>query len=277
MTKNKKLIYLTYTLIVIGLIFGFQKLSSTQAQRMPDDHNLPILMYHKVNPSSKVGGLGLRVLPVEFDWQMNYLHENGYQTLSMEEAYQYLQGKLKVKGKPIVITFDDGYKDNYTYAYPILRKYNFKGNIFLISRIIGKTNIWDEKVGRPRNYILNWSEIDEMNKHGIYFGAHTANHPKLAKISLKEAWQEIDLSKKDLENHFKTKVDYFCYPFGSYNKNVENLVEKAGFKAALTVDQGVNIPSSKIDFYALKRIRIMGSFNRDHFVSLLKNNGKAQL
>lgn len=272
MIKRNKLLYYVILLFFIGLIFSFNKLSSIQAEKMPKNNSLPILMYHKVNPSSKVGGLGLRVLPVEFEWQMNYLHENEYHTLNMEEAYQYLTGKLKVKGKPIVITFDDGYKDNYTYAYPILKKYNFKGNIFLISNIIGETNIWDEKVGRPRNYILNWSEIDEMKDKGIYFGAHTANHPRLAKVNLDEAWQEIIESKKDLEAHFKKKVDYFCYPFGSYNKDVEKLVEKAGFKAALTVDQGVNYPSKSQDFFALKRIRIMGSFDRDHFVSLLNNS-----
>jgi peptidoglycan/xylan/chitin deacetylase (PgdA/CDA1 family) len=266
MLKQKiTLIILILLLLVFGISYNTTKPTFKSTNK--DEIQLPILMYHKINPSSTVGGLGLRVLPGEFDWQMGYLYKNGYQTLTMEEGYQYLKGSLKIKGKPIIITFDDGYKDNYTYAYPILKKYNYTGNIFLISNIIGKTNVWDEKAGKPTNYIMNWDEIDEMRRAGIYFGAHTANHPKLAQVSKETAWQEIKESKDDLEAHFKEKVDYFCYPFGSYNKDVEDLVQKAGFKAAITVDQGINKPNP--DFYALKRIRIMGSFSKEHFVELL--------
>lgn len=229
---------------------------------------VPILMYHKVNPDRKTGGLGLRVLPREFDWQMRYLKEKGFQVVSLDEAVDYLEDNKPLPSKPIVITFDDGYQDNYYYAFPILKKYGFKATIFIITGIVGKTNEWDEREGKPTNYMLTWKQIDEMAKYGIDFEAHTVNHPRLTKVPLEVAEKEIVDSKKMLEAHFKRPIKYFCYPYGLYNDQIVAIVKKAGFRAATTTKLGIN--DKGIDLFQLKRLRVTGHMSRRQFVEQLE-------
>ncbi|NYE57322.1 polysaccharide deacetylase family protein [Carboxydothermus ferrireducens] len=232
------------------------------------ERGVPILMYHKVNPDPKTGGLGLRVLPREFDWQMHYLKEHGFHTVSLDEAVDYLEFGKPLPEKPIVITFDDGYRDNYVYAFPILKKYGFRATIFIITGIVGKTNEWDEREGKPTNYMLTWKQIDEMANYGIEFGAHTVNHPRLTKVPLEVAEKEIFNSKKMLEAHFKRPVKYFCYPYGLYNDQIVEIVKKAGFRAATTTQLGIN--ARGCDLYRLKRLRVTGHMSRRQFVEQLE-------
>ncbi|GAV21545.1 polysaccharide deacetylase family protein [Carboxydothermus pertinax] len=227
-----------------------------------------ILMYHKVNPDWKTGGLGLRVPPREFDWQMHFLKENGFHVVSLNEAVDYLEYGKPLPEKPIVITFDDGYRDNYYYAFPILKKYGFRATIFIITGIVGKTNEWDEREGKPTNYMLTWQQIDEMAKYGIEFGAHTVNHPRLTKVPLTVAEKEIVDSKKMLEEHFKRPIKYFCYPYGLYNDQIIKIVKKAGFRAATTTKLGIN--TKGVDLYQLKRVRVTGHMSRRQFVEQLE-------
>ena len=231
-------------------------------------HGIPILMYHKVNPYRKTGGLGLRVLPREFAWQMSYLKEKGFNVVTLDEAVDYLEYNKPLPSKPIVITFDDGYQDNYYFAFPILKKYGFKATIFIITGIVGKTNEWDEREGKPTNYMLTWQQINEMSKYGIDFEAHTVNHPRLTRVPLEVAAKEIVDSKKMLEGKLKRPVKYFCYPYGLYNEQIEEIVKNAGFRAATTTKIGIN--SRGTDLFQLKRLRVTGYTSRRQFVEQLE-------
>jgi peptidoglycan/xylan/chitin deacetylase (PgdA/CDA1 family) len=223
---------------------------------------IPVLMYHKVNSSSKVGGLGLRVPVKEFEWEINYLSKNGYHGVSMSDIYNSWEKGEKLPSKPIAITFDDGYEDNYTNAYPILKKYHFKATIFVVANTVGGINLFD--VMQPINKMLNWAQIKELSSNGIEIGSHTLNHPHLASIKLERVKEELELSKKDLEDKIKKPVEILCYPYGSFNSEVENIASSAGYKMALTTRQGIISPSD--NFFALKRIRIMGMYDHDKFI-----------
>lgn len=256
------------TILLVASLFYFKLFnynSKALYKQFSPSQGIPILMYHKVNPDRKTGGLGLRVRPKDFDWQMQYLYKNGYHTVSLEDVIDYWQHKKTLPPNPVVITFDDGYEDNYKYAYPILKKYHFTATIFVVVNSIGKTNFFDvRRHAQPVNRMLNWNEIKELDANGITIGAHTMNHPHLAKIKPYQAEKEIIESKKALEKVLGKPVLVFSYPYGSYNKTVEDFVKKAGFKVAVTTKQGINF--SNADPYALRRIRIMGMYSHRKFV-----------
>lgn len=232
---------------------------------------IPVLMYHKISPSPKSGGLGMRVTPESFNLQMLYLVKNGYHTVRLTELTGFIKEDKTLPSKSIVITFDDGYLDNYKYAFPILKKYGFTATVFVVADYISETNDFDVvKKLQPVNKLLGWNEIDQMSAYGITIGAHTLNHPSLTDITLTEAMSEIENCKLALEKHLKTSVEAFAYPYGHYNSQLEEIVKQSGYTIAVTTNQGLVTPES--DPYAIKRVRIRGDYNLRKFINELRNN-----
>ena len=236
--------------------------------KLPKLKGIPILMYHKVNPDPRTGGLGLRVPPDKFEWQMKYLKRNGYQTVSLTDVMDHFEQGKHLPDKPIVITFDDGYKDNHDFAYPIMKKYGFTGTVFVVAKAIGNTNFFDvEKKLQPENKIMNWNEIREIAAGGFVIGSHTVDHPHLAEISPEVARHQIEESKRALEHGLKKPVEVFAYPYGSYNDTVAEIVKQAGYRAAVTTELGL----AKVDShpYKLKRVRVTGHYSNEKFIEEL--------
>lgn len=225
---------------------------------------LIILMYHKVTPDPRSGGLGLRVSPEKFAAQMRYLREHGYTVVSLDDAAAFLKGVKSLPPKPVVITFDDGYRDNYLYALPILAEYGYPATIYLVAHAVGRYNFFDADRGvQPRNEMLTWEEIREMRAKGITFGAHTLDHPHLTRISPEEARRQIAGAKKFLEEKLGCPVEHFSYPYGGFNSRVAAIVAAAGYKTAVTSRQGVNYPGANP--FTLKRIRVTGKYSLQRF------------
>jgi peptidoglycan/xylan/chitin deacetylase (PgdA/CDA1 family) len=231
-------------------------------------NGVPILMYHKINPDHKTGGLGLRVMPADFDWEMQHLKDNGYHSVNLGAVVDHFQKGTKLPDKPIVITFDDGYQDNYRYAYPILNKYGLTATIFVVTNTVGGNNDFDYKHHiQPKNKMLTWNEIKEMNANGITIGSHTLDHIHLTKISQAEARRQISDSKIILKKELGKDILYFCYPYGDYNQAVAKMVKESGYLAATTTQLG--LVQSPVNPYMLKRIRITGHFDHQRFIEEL--------
>lgn len=240
---------------------------SLAAHRLPENYGqgIPILMYHKVNPDPRVGGYGLRVSPRVFEKQMRYLRANGYRAVSLEDVAAHFEKNRQLPKRPVVITFDDGYLDNYTYAFPILKKYDMTATIFVVADTIGGINEFDYRAGRqPLNRMAGWNEIKEMADSGITIGAHTLSHPRLGEIDLNDARREIAGSKIRLEQGLGRPVTTFCYPYGSFNQSVAQLVRESGFVAAVTTVQGLGRHEDGI--YTLNRIRVRGDYSQEKFL-----------
>jgi len=185
----------------------------------------------------------LNVSPQSFDRQMAFLKNNGYQVISLDD---YIEGKRagkKFNHKTVVITFDDGYVDNYTNAYPILIKYHLPATIFLISDAVGQTPI-----------ILNWDQVKEMSQNGISFGSHTRNHVYLPSQSKERMKDEIIESRHVIEEHLGKPVYYFSYPCGGFSEEIKAITVLAGYKAALTTNRGND--RYNIDLFELDRIHV---------------------
>ena len=156
--------------------------------------------------------------------------------------------------KPIVISFDDGYRDNYENAYPILRKYNIPATFFLTTGFIGTGQIprWDKAYYNDgKNLMLSWQQVREMRGYGITFGSHTLTHPFLTRISRKQAQKEICLSKDIIEQKTGMPITTFSYPSGNFDSDIKQIVKEAGYSAAVSTIPGYN--STHDDVHALKR------------------------
>jgi Predicted xylanase/chitin deacetylase len=201
--------------------------------------DVPILNYHKVDNFYHA----LSVSPQEFEEQMAYLAKNGFTTITPDQLMAYLNHDRELPEKPIIITFDDGYLDNYTNAYPIMKKYGFTATIFLVTNLIDH----DER-------FMTWEQVKTMQQDGFVFGSHTVSHIPLNKLPREQAMAELIDSRKEIEYRLGTKPRYFAYPTGAYNSQVEEMVKQAGYKAAFTIRYGQ--AGAESNPYALERIPI---------------------
>lgn len=199
---------------------------------------------------------------------MKYLKQNGYESISLTDVLDHFQNGKTLPHKPIVITFDDGYQDNYDFAYPIMKKYGYTGTIFVVSQAIGKTNFYDvQKKLQPENKIMAWPEIKELDQAGFVIGAHTVDHPHLARVAPEVAKYQIEESKRALEYGLKKPVEVFAYPYGSYNDQVAEITKAAGYRAAVTTELGLAKPTSNP--FQIHRIRVTGHYSNHQFIEEL--------
>ena len=140
----------------------------------------------------------------------------------------------------VIVTFDDGYADNYTVAFPILKRYGFVATVFLVSDYVNTDHVycWDlpaaEAQGDLNPYrLLSWGQIHEMAAYGIEFGSHTCTHPQLTQLTTQECWTEIVRSRVDLQARLGREVVSFCYPRGDLNAEVVQMVRQAGYRSAV--------------------------------------------
>jgi peptidoglycan/xylan/chitin deacetylase (PgdA/CDA1 family) len=204
---------------------------------------LTILTYHSINDEINPDET---VTPEEFEKQLQYIKEN-YKVISLEDAVEYLQTDIKKISDSIVITFDDGYSDNYHNAYPLLKKHNFPATIFLISDLI------DDKGGK----YLSQSQIHEMMDNNISFGSHTISHRILTGLRNEEIIGEIRDSKDILESQLGNKINSFAYPVGTradFDDTTVGIVKEYKYTYACSNVYGMNDENS--DIFALKRIGI---------------------
>ena len=226
---------------------------------------IPVLYYHKIDyPKKDAVFKGLYVAPKQFKRQISLLKFLGYEAINPKEILSFIKGhKISVK-KPILITFDDGYENNYLNAYPILKSAGFTSMIFISSGFIGKKNAVSDEREKVKENFLNKTEIKEMFKDGFFIGSHGINHYYLDRLEEGVMIGELIASKAYLENITGSSVDFFSYPFGDYNANVMRAVKNAGYKAAFTTVNG-KIEAGDNSF-ELKRISVNGYNNIFNFI-----------
>lgn len=221
-------------------------------------YRMPILMYHSIDYTADRKNK-IVVSPEAFERQMRYLHDNGYKVVPIEKAVEYIKSGRKPPRKTIAITMDDGYENNYKYAYPILKRYHVPATIFIVTSFIGKKDF------------LNWDEIKEMSDSGVVdIESHTTSHYWLTGLDDKALKENLEISKATLEKGLGKSVDYICYPMGAYDERVKEAAKSAGYKAGFaTKPTGA---SSNYGVYEIKRVRISPTSD-NLFVFAIKLSG----
>ena len=193
----------------------------------------------------------------QFEKQMRYISLK-YNPIPLKYAVEKIRGRLDRPLNAIAITFDDGYRNNLDFAYPIAKKYRIPITIFPNINCTAQKN--------NANF-LHWEDIIALHRGGVDFGSHTVSHPHLTTINEAELFREINNSKKILESRINEEVYSFSYPYGEFNYKVKDLVKQNGFSCALTTEYGIN--DFNTDLYELKRIPINRNYTFIYFVSSL--------
>lgn len=193
-----------------------------------------------------------RVKPKDFEKQMNWFYKNNWKSFTISELVKLDE----IPEKSFVITFDDGYEDNFTNAFSVLQKYNFKATIYLVPN--QTINHWEEKNTTVLSNLLNEKQILEMQNSGlIEFGSHTLSHVNLSTISDEQLINELRESKKEVENITKKECEAFAYPYGKFDDKIVQAVKNAGYKNATVVKRGLFEQND--DIFTIKRIGILGT------------------
>jgi peptidoglycan/xylan/chitin deacetylase (PgdA/CDA1 family) len=200
----------------------------------------PILMYHHVDERWQEWKLS--VSPRSFSRQMEFLKAHRYNVLSLSQYIDLLKRGERVPRKSVVITFDDGYDNNFTEAFPVLKKLEFPATIFV------------QVDGVGREGYMDWDDITILLENGIEIGSHTMHHGFLPDISDEAMRSEIFESKAALESRLQRPITLFSYPGGGFNAKARQLVIDAGYEGSAATHPGPDYPD--LDPYALKRIRI---------------------
>lgn len=167
---------------------------------------------------------------------MAFLHGLGYHGLSMTALLPYLRGERH--GKVFGITFDDGYLNNLTHALPVLQWYGFSSTCYVVSGLLGQTNVWDAAMGVPPSELMSASHLRQWVAGRQEVGAHTRNHVHLRDLDAVACNAEIALCKEDLEHVTGTAVSHFCYPYGEFTQEHVAMVKQADFITATTTRRG---------------------------------------
>jgi peptidoglycan/xylan/chitin deacetylase (PgdA/CDA1 family) len=195
-----------------------------------------ILAYHQVTGAdSPKDPAGLAMSAGQFAFQMRYLFNHGYRCLSLMEILRPLENKSLQRKRTFVLTFDDGYEDFLTQAYPILRRHGFTATVFLVTDRVGECSDWQGEAGTP---LLSWEQVKALHRDGVSFGSHTCTHPQLTRLPSEHVWHELCASKECLEARLGQEVKLLAYPYGESSGEIQRMAMQAGYRIACGVDTG---------------------------------------
>ncbi len=234
-----------------------------------EELRIPILMYHSISAENENGVhpyYQTTTSPAVFNEHMKYLYDNNYSAITLSETVSLLKNQSVVHSikpqtvnlKPlryVVLTFDDGFRDFYTTAYPILKKYGFTASIFLATGFI------DNKEAKFKGKeCLRWTEIKELRKAGVSFGSHTVTHPQLKQLGEKDIEYELKKSKETIEEQIGEQIEAFSYPYKFPDEDKEfktflrNMLEVYGYRFGISTRIGTAM--EKDNTFFLKRIPV---------------------
>jgi peptidoglycan/xylan/chitin deacetylase (PgdA/CDA1 family) len=185
--------------------------------------SIPVLNYHSIGaePDST-----LILDPAKFARQMEYLAKEGYTPLSLNDFTLILEKRKSAPPKPVLLTFDDGYADNYEQAMPVLKRHGFPATLFMSPGAVGQDGY------------LTWDQVKVMHKAHWDIQPHGMTHPHLPLLSAAEQKQEITEARRQIEEQLGTTADIFCYPYGEFSKQTLAILQENGFRYAFTIQQG---------------------------------------
>jgi len=223
--------------------------SSLKACRNLLDTGRAVLTYHHVETAPRGVRLkGLYLTPRLFAHQMAELAAAGFSAPRYDEL---LASGPEVSPR-VFLTFDDGFRDVWEHALPVLQGHGYRAIQFLVADLLGGMSEWQRPGGEVAGPLMSRGQIEEWLAAGQEIGSHTLTHPYLTRLPLAQAREEIGVSKRKLEDLFGREIRHFCYPYGDWDARVRDLVEEAGYRTACTTRFGAN--ASPLDPLALRRI-----------------------
>ena len=225
---------------------------------------VPVVMYHRIVEAPPAGSRhGTWVTRERFAAQLDSLARRGFTTITFRDYAAYLEGARALPRRPIILTFDDGYADNYDLAFPLLEARGMTAVIFLVADRNVTTNLWDAAGGEPQVPLLAGDQIREMGDYGIEFGSHTMSHARLTALAPDALAGEVEGSRRALEERLGRPVLSLCYPYGAVNAAVKDATERAGYAFGVASDSGPL--GFGEDLFEIRRVQVFPGTDRFGF------------
>ena len=228
---------------------------------------IPILMYHQISPGPSPAFRKYSVTVKAFAAQMQWLARAGYVPISLDALIACRSGRGTLPLRPVVITFDDGFRDCAEHAVPILKALSFTAAFYLVAGLVGKTSRWllaEHGIEFP---LMDWATARQLEAAGFHCGCHTMSHPRLADLSPSLCREELLWSRQLLEDNLGHEVTDLAYPFGSFNDSVRAIAAETGYRSACSVRIGLSAADD--DPLALHRVPITGQDSLTDFICRL--------
>ncbi len=233
---------------------------------------IPVLMYHKLPKSAPDSQHKIYVTAENFEKHLKIFKFLGFTALTFSELSLYRKGLLQFRNfpkKPLVLTFDDGYRDNLEIASPLLKKYGYRAQLFLLANKEISSNVWDQDSKEPAHEIVSGADRQKWKDSAFEIGSHGFSHQKITEFTPQLAFDELKISKQELEKEFNVPVISYAFTYGTTNEQSAQLAEDAGYEFALNTDSGgYHIEENP---YSIFRVNI---FPEENFWSLFKKTSR---
>jgi peptidoglycan/xylan/chitin deacetylase (PgdA/CDA1 family) len=224
-------------------------------------------MYHSVSDTGAPELARYRVNPGAFEQQLRFLRQQGYYTTSADDLLESVRTGQALPGRPIMLTFDDGYRDFYETAWPLLHRYDFAALVFIVTGKVAGRADWDSSYGEPAS-LMGWDEIEALSRLGVTFGSHLATHRAADCLSTEELLNEGSSSRFELEKRLKSTIRSIAFPFGIHGSRVINTLRLCGYEIGFTTADGVS--SIHMNPLTLPRLEISGSDDLEDFACKIR-------
>ncbi len=231
--------------------------------------SVQILMYHQVSPQPPPNFRKYTLTPVQFGRQMAWLAARGYRTITFDEL---LGDAMTLPAKPVLITFDDGYEEAIRWALPVLQQHGFGATFYIIAALAGGTSSWLVPLRGLELPLASWARLREVAAAGFAIGSHSLTHPHLTALSTSDCRNELQESRRIIEDRIGLAVTDLAYPFGSHDERVRSVSGEVGYRSACTVKTG--LAAQGCDPLALRRVPISGSESFIDFLWRLRTGGR---
>lgn len=227
---------------------------------------VPVLLYHRVVEDGPSALSGYRLSPSAFEDQMRFLRRHGYRAITSADLERHRRAGLPTSGRPVLITFDDGYRDFYEVAWPILQRFDFTAEVFLPTDLIGTTAAWDQPHGTAAR-LMAWEEIHAAQAQGAHFGSHLATHARPTGLSAEALLREGARSRTVLERRLGCPVRSVALPHGVYDERALRILHLCGYAQIFTTEPGL----ATVNYWSgtVRRIMISGHDTIETFAAKL--------
>ena len=238
-----------------------------RGRRVTVPNRVPILMYHEVTETPHSGFIKYSVTRRAFAAQMRWLALAGYQTIDLPTLLAYRQGQGSIPRRPIIITFDDGFRDCAVHAARAMAEHGFSATFFVVAGLIGGSSVWLRAERGLELPLMSWDDARALERAGHHCESHSVTHPRLAELSPVACRGELSGSRELIEDALGHAVRYLAYPFGSHNEQVRAVARECGYLGACSVTMGLS--GAGDDALALERVPVLGTDSLFDFISRL--------
>jgi peptidoglycan/xylan/chitin deacetylase (PgdA/CDA1 family) len=228
---------------------------------------LPILLYHRIADDGPAELARYRQSPAAFAGQMRWLRRHGYHAVTSADLLRHFASGRPFEGRPVLISFDDGYRDFHDVAWPILRAHDFTAEVFVVTDRVGGHADWDAELGAPAP-LMDWPQLRSMAAAGVRLGSHMATHTHMADLSSREIVLEAARSRAALERALGTACRSIAAPFGEGDERFRRIARQCGYQTGFATDPGHAALGQ--DALHLPRIEVIGGWSLDTFAGAVR-------